>query len=331
MLKLSREGSKGAILIVVLWVLFAISLLALSFSVSIRTEVNATKNVVDQKQSYYVARAGIEYAVYKIFESQKVFFQAQQSRQELQAIPQVLTGRTTLELARGTAQVQVIDESGKLNVNAVPSHLIWNLLIMVGVDPREADIIADSIEDWRDIDDLYRANGAESEYYQSLETPYLSKNGPLDVPEELLLVRGITPEIYYGKKGVDEGGNRVEYFGLQNFFTTFARARQINVNSAPVAVLAAIPGLDYEIAMQIDSLRKGTPFTNPAEIAQKIPGIGTEVLAYLSANRSQVYTLISDGSVRDSDVISRIRAVVQIGMGQKGYAVLYWNEANLEL
>lgn len=325
------DPSKGAILIVVLWLLLAMGLLALSFSASIRTEVNATKNVVDQKQSYYVARAGVEYALSKILESQMAFFQAQQVSQSLESIPSVLTGSARLQLGDGTAEVQIIDETGKLNVNLAPAHLIWNVLIMVGIDPREADIITDSVEDWRDRDDLYRANGAETDYYQSLESPYVAKNGPLDVAEELLLVRGVTPQIYYGRKGMTEEGDRVEYFGLKNVFTTFTRSRQINVNSAPISVLAAIPGLDYETAVEIFNLRQEVPIMNPAEIAQQIPGISNEALGYLSAQRSQVYTLISDGRVRGSEVVSRIRAVVQLGTGQKGYAVLYWNEANLEL
>lgn len=326
------KNSRGAVLIMVLWVLMAMSLLALSFSASIRTEVNATRNVIDQKQSYYMARAGIEYAIYKLIESQLAFFQAQQMQQQgLQAIPQVMTGSVNLSLANGGANVEIIDETGKLNLNLAPSHLIFNLLITVGIPAPEAEILTDSIEDWRDPDDMYRPNGAESDYYQSLPQPYFAKNGSFAVPEELLLVRGVTPEIYYGKKTVTEGGERVEYFALQKYFTTATQLAQINVNSAPVPVLASIPEIDYEVALQIDALRKQAPLMSPAEIMEKIPGIPTNALGYLSTMRSNVYTLVSDGRVNESGVISRIRAVVQIGIGQRGYAVIYWNEANTEL
>ncbi|MDA2923677.1 type II secretion system protein GspK [Acidobacteria bacterium AH-259-L09] len=324
---------KGAVLVVVLWILFAMSLLALSFSASIRTEVDAARNVVDQKQSYYLARAGIEYAIYKVIESQMAFAQIQRMQQEgVQSLPPVLTGSVDLSMPNGSAKVKIIDETGKINVNLAPSHLIYNLLIMVSLDEQEADVITDSIEDWRDPDDLHRPNGAESDYYQSLPEPYFAKNSVFDVPEELLLVRGITPEIYYGRKGMTEAGEKVEYYGLQNYFTTFTRINRINVNSAPLPVLAALPGLDYEAAAQIYSMRQEAPILNVTEILERIPGIATDVAGLLSTTRLNVYTLISDGRLTHSEAVNRIRCVVRIEpRSPKGYAVLYWNESNIEL
>ncbi|MGH9341390.1 MAG: general secretion pathway protein GspK [Acidobacteriota bacterium] len=327
----TKKREKGVILVMILWVLLAISMLALSFSAAIRTEVDAARNVVDQKQSYYMARAGIEYAIYKIFQANSAFGQLEQMRQEgIEGIPEVLTGSVSLSLAHATADVEIIDESGKLNLNLAPDHLIWNLLIMVGIEPALADIIEHSILDWRDQDDFYRENGAENDYYQSLPEPYLAKNGPFDVPEELLLVQGVTPEIYYGRKGLNEAGQRVEYYGLQNYFTTFSSINRINVNSAPIPVLASVPTLDYEIALQIDALRQQAPIMEVGELTHMIPGISTEALAYLSQMRSNVYTLVSDGHLNNSEVISRIRTVIRLTGGGR-HAVLYWNESNIEM
>ncbi|HXK59103.1 MAG TPA: general secretion pathway protein GspK [Acidobacteriota bacterium] len=332
--RVGSDDQKGAVLIVVLWVLIALSLLALSFSASVRTEVNAARNTVDQKQAYYRARAGVDYAVYRILEAQSAFSQAQQALQgEIgQQVPDVLTGFLRLDLADGGADIEVIDESGKLNLNLAPAHLIYNLLIIIGVDPVDADVITDSIEDWRDQDDFYRPNGAESDYYQSLERPYFAKNGLFDVPEELLLVRGVTPEIYYGRKGLTESGERVEYYGLQKYFTTFSTISRININSAPLPVLAAIPGLDYDVAQAIVAMRQEAPLMGIEDVMGRIPGIPTEVANYLSMMQSQVYTIISTGSLNHSEVICQIRAVIRVGgMGPKPYLVLYWNESNLEM
>jgi general secretion pathway protein K len=323
----------GAVLIMVLWVMVAMSLLALSFSASIRTEVNAARNVVDQKESYYLSRAGIEYAIYKVIESQSAFAQLQRRREEgFQSLPPVLTGSVELEMGGGSASVQIIDETGKVNVNLAPNYLLYNLLIGVGLEEQEAQIISDSIEDWRDRDELHRLNGAESDYYQSLPEPHFAKNGPFDVPEELLLVRGITPEIYYGRKGTTESGEQVEYYGLQKYVTTFASINRINVNSASVPVLAAVPGLTEEAAGLIYGMRQETPFLNISEVMEKIPGMPTEAGRLLSTVRSNVYTLISDGHLLHSEVVNRIRCVVQIlPTSPKGYTVLYWNESNIEL
>jgi type II secretory pathway component PulK len=66
--------------------------------------------------------------------------------------------------------------------------------------------IADSILDWLDEDSDPRPNGSELEYYSVLPTPYAPKNGPVDSVEELLLVRGVTPELLFG---IDSNRNSV--------------------------------------------------------------------------------------------------------------------------
>lgn len=325
-------GDRGAVLVLVLWVMLALGLLALSFGAAIRTEIDATRNLVDQKRAHYLARAGIDYAVYRIVESQMAFAKSRQ-RMELGpgSVPEIMTGVVTLRLGPDVADVQVVDETGKINLNTAPSHLIYNLLITVGMDPDGADSLTDSIEDWRDPDEFLRPNGAESGYYLSLPKPYYSKNGPFDVPEELLLVRGVTPEIYYGRKGLTPEGDRVEYFGLGKYLTVFSKVNRINVNSAPVPVLAAIPGLTYETALVIDEMRRQFPLGDVNTALTRIPGLPTDTASYLSTLRSNVYNLISTGHVSGSEVAGRINAVVQIGVGIKQYAVLYWNEANTEL
>ncbi len=316
----------------VLWVLVAMSLLALSFSAGIRAEVDASRNVVEQKQAYYLTRAGIEYAVYKILQTESAVSESRQQIEEgIGQVPEILTGQLSLDLADGTVQIEVIDEAGKLNLNSASPDLIYNLMIMIGVSSEEADVVTDSILDWRDQDDMISPNGAEAGFYQSLDNPYYAKNGAFDVTEELLLVRGVTPEMYYGRKGLIDG-ERADFYGLQNYFTTFTLARKINVNSAPVQVLAAIPGLDYQDAVSIFELRSGEPLENVSLILERIPGLPTDILGLFTTERSNTFTIDARGSLTGSESVSRIRAVVRVdGQGPRGYSVLYWNEANTEL
>ncbi len=324
---------RGAVLVMVLWVVLAMSMLAMSFSAAIRTEVDAARNVVSQKQSYYLARSGIEYVIYKIIESQTALSRTPRAPEEgVESLPAVLSGSISLKMPNGLARVEIIDETGKINLNLAPAHLIYNLLIMVGLSEQQADGITDSIEDWRDADDAHRPNGAESEYYQSLEEPYWAKNSLFDVTEELLLVRGITPEIYFGRKAMTETGEAVEYYALQKYFTTFTAINRINVNSAPLPVLAAIPDLTYEMASEIYTMARQTPIANTSEIMERIPGLPTDIASYLSTVRSNIYTLISDAQLTNSEAVNRIRCVVRIdGRSRTGHSVLYWNEANIEM
>jgi general secretion pathway protein K len=337
-LSLKAQAEEGAILLVVLWIALVMGVLGMSFSAAIRTEVNAARNVVDQKQSFYMARAGIEYAVYKILESRSAFSATQQqSEGNLDQIPEVLTGSLTLPLPNGVARIEVADESGKINLNVPMAEtqldLVYNLLIMVGVDPMRADVITDSIADWVDQDDFPSPNGAESDYYLSLETPYVAANGTFQVPEELLLVRGVTPEIYYGKKGLSKSGEKVDYYGLQHYFTTFALGNRINANAAPLPVLAALPYLDEEMATRIYDLREQSYIQGPNQLMQEIPGLPSNVATLLTASpNTTIYGLTSIGQLEGSKVVSKIRCVIQLDpRSPKGYSVLYWNESNTEI
>jgi type II secretory pathway component PulK len=93
------------------------------------------------------------------------------------------------------------DESTRLNLNVVAKldeqqSGVGRALLM-GLPGMTADI-ADAILDWMDADDQARENGCEESYYSRLNPPYAPKNGPLDTIEELLLVRGVTPQLLFG-------------------------------------------------------------------------------------------------------------------------------------
>ncbi len=93
------------------------------------------------------------------------------------------------------------DESTRLNINALVA--IEKLRENAGRDllmglPGMTEDVADAILDWMDEDDEPRDYGAESSYYLGLQPPYQAKNGPLDTVEELLLVRGVTPQLLFG-------------------------------------------------------------------------------------------------------------------------------------
>jgi type II secretory pathway component PulK len=100
----------------------------------------------------------------------------------------------------------VVDESGRININALfqldsSGQIAHDILVQL---PNMTEDIANSILDWIDPDDSPRPNGAESDYYNGLDPPYQCKNAPLDTLEELLLVKGVTPQLLYGN---DRNGN----------------------------------------------------------------------------------------------------------------------------
>lgn len=322
---------RGAILVVVLWVVLALAMIAISFAASVREEVAAARGLVDIKQSYYYARAGISYSIYQIMRS-RMMQATPEERLQKRAPDPVALGRLRLDLAGGFADVEVLDETGKLNINFVPADMLLALLINIGIPPGEADILVDSIDDWRDPDDEHRLNGAENEYYMSLEKPYLAKNTQVDVPEELLLIRGVTPEYFYGKKTMVDG-QPMDLYGLNRYLTTFTNMNRINANSASIPVLMSIPGMDQVSAETIVRERRQTPFSESTDFAQQLPlQLSPNVMGLLSSFPSNVFSLVASGGVSNSRARSVIRCVFIIeNNNPRGYRILYWNENNLEI
>ncbi len=138
----------------------------------------------------------------------------------------------------------LVDEAGKININALldldngQGVVAYNILMAL---PNMTDDVANSILDWLDPDDTPRTDGAEDDYYSSLPTPYHCKNGPLDSLEELLLIKGVTPQMVYGndrnRNGVldpeeDDGSGQVD-LGWSAYLTVYSHEPNTDVNGNP--------------------------------------------------------------------------------------------------
>ncbi|HBV65436.1 MAG TPA: general secretion pathway protein GspK [Rhodopirellula sp.] len=104
------------------------------------------------------------------------------------------------------------DESEESSEGATSDNIAVSLLLTL---PGMTEDIADAILDWLDEDEEVRPFGAEAEYYSTLPTPYVPKNGPVLSVEELLLVRGVTPTLLFGadanRNGVLDGDEQQRF------------------------------------------------------------------------------------------------------------------------
>jgi general secretion pathway protein K len=310
-----------------IWILTALAVIALSFSREGFVEVAAARNAQSLEAAYFAARAGIAETIYRLIQKR---FAPAVNRPELEETPDPLDlGIATGQLPGGSYQVDIQDESGKVNVNTVQEEQLRRLVEASGIQKPDSDIITDSILDWRDPDSLHRINGAEDDYYQSLNPPYKAKNSKIDTVEELLLIRGITPEYFYGFPARNEDGSIVYRYGLSRYLTPYSMmTNQVNVNFAPLPVLLSVPGMSPQAAQAIYERRKTKPFKNPQEITRDLPvNLGANVLGYLTTNATGIYTLTASGYAPNSKVRRVIRTVIALDGSEKlMYRTLYWNE-----
>jgi type II secretory pathway component PulK len=177
----------------------------------------------------------------------------------------------------------VTDEAGKINLNATmaadPSgKTLHNRLMAL---PKMTEDLADSIVDWLDVDNNPRPHGAEDDYYLAQVPPYHCKNGPLDSLEELLMVRGVTPELLFGndhnRNGVLDPGEGNGFFdqGWSVYLTVYSREQNVDsqfnpriyVNSPDVKQLydRLVPAVGADLAYFIAAYRLYGPMPNPAQ------------------------------------------------------------------
>ncbi len=307
-----NNSQNGVALIMVIWILTILTVIVLSFSFMARTETYSTLSFKEGLEKKFFAEAGIQRGITELFYrdlyvTQNIEFEGTEVW-ETDGSP--YEGR----IGSGYYIVRITDESGKVDINTASDVVLKNLLFNLGVSGEEADIIVDSIMDWKDADDLYRLHGAEDEYYMSLKHPYRAKNADFETLEELILVRGITPEILYGT---------AEKKGLINFITINSKTNTININAAPKEVLVSIPGITNEMADFIIEYRENKEIENLEEIHDILGENFSIVSPYVSTIGTNTFTIDSVGKKEDKKGGYGIRAIVQI-TGINEYSYLYY-------
>jgi general secretion pathway protein K len=209
--------------------------------------------------------------------------------------------------------------------------MLRKIMTNLGLQAEARDIVVDSILDWRDPDDFIRVNGAENEYYQSLREPYDCKNGDFDSVEELMLVRGITPELFYGQRVISKEGEEVkeEPIGLKDIFSLYAQGEQIDINSASLPVLRVVLNLPLEVCRQVIRARAEKGFENFLDLLQRVPELSSfsaEVQKLiLFTTVTPYYTIEARGKAKEGGGVRGIRAVVKIDSKEKeGYRIIRW-------
>jgi general secretion pathway protein K len=327
---------RGVALIMVLWVIVILSVVVLEFSFAMRTEVHITTNHKEELQCYAMAEGGVQRAIAELI--YRLDPRTQQIRKTLKPeetppdqkewIPD---GRPyLLPFGQGACEIRIMSEGGKININSVSESMLRKIIEQLGLAGEAKDIVVDSILDWKDPNDFYRVNGAENEYYQSLKDPYSCKNGNLDSIEELLLVRGITPDLFYGKKGTKTGEEEsAGQIGLKDIFSVYAPGEQVDINSATPLVLNAVLGIPKEVSQLIVKAREEKGFEHQQDLLLRVPEIAPfmgEIGRYiLFRSTLPFYTIESRAKFKEGKTIRGLKTIVKIELREKGgYKTIQW-------
>ena len=339
---------KGSILILTLWTLSFLTIFAVTLSSRVSAQLRLASHLQDRLKAYYLANAGIEAAIVELaadktldydslnetWANNEEFFKEAPLGGGYITLSYVMAGEVEVEEGEEdeSGEVEqvtlygVMDESSRININKVSADILEILLKRVGgLDSDDARKIANAIVDWRDKDIIVSPDGAESGHYEGLKAPYECKNGEFQAMEELLLVKGMTPEIFSK---------------LQKVITIYGEGK-VNINTVDANTLYGL-GLDMRLIERIAEFRRGsdgemgTDDDNIFKTIGELENIGplfTEESTQLSyildmlAVKSDVFRINSFGIFETSQRDYQRNIVCVVERQEKDPPkILYWRE-----
>lgn len=222
-----RSTRRGMMIIVALLIVGLLAMLGASFSFQMNAQIAGISALRDQQQAQLAADSGIDKAIALLREKRTDMDQwhnnpaafrrilvwapdkvgGSESLSDQEPVP----GRPAWRYSVISYQLQdansnnvkirygLSDEASKINLSVASRAQLLALFDQVKHEDVTSEELADALIDWRDKDSSQQPQGAESEYYASLNPPYKAKNRPLETVEELLMVKGFNGQILYGE------------------------------------------------------------------------------------------------------------------------------------
>ncbi len=289
------QSEKGMAVLLAVTITTVLITATLELNRKMRTTVVAAATTRDRAMLAQVCQSGVHMAMALLVKDKKDG--DTDSIQEDWANPEKIAELLAeFPLKQGSLKLEITDELGKIQVNSLvdfprgrqfnpAQKVLWDRFAFhllsqnEDMSETEATTIVNSLKDWLDSGDddaITGLNGAESDYYQTLDPPYEARNGPLRSPEELYKIRGITPGLFTGEPVEDEQmltdlekATRIRK--LSDYITVYGAIEskkkhenkkftyegKININTAKLPVVAALlPTDSVELAPAICEYRE---------------------------------------------------------------------------
>jgi general secretion pathway protein K len=295
-LTLSAPSSeRGFVIVAVLWILVALSALAVIFSVYLSNSARALGATDIGVQTEALASASLELTAYQLL------LRADDKERPAQ-------GSFRFRMDNAEVFVTFTSEAARVDLNKASKEMLSNLFEVLGAEPKAAGDIADRIVGWRTEAKRNAANSEEALYLAS-GLSYSPRQGPFAHVNELSLVLGVSPAM-------------VER--ALPFVTVYSKSADVDVLLAPPEVVAAVPGMTPEVLN--DFLKKRTTLPrDPKAIAAALGPIKAANLPEAKAFRVVISMRFDNGRRASTE------AVISLGQDKDSkdkepYSVLSWQD-----
>ena len=295
---------RGAALIIAMLVAAHAAVIAMSIATAQQQWAATVMQRRDQVQAQALALAGVQWA------RQIMFDDAAHGSIDHLGEPWALPLPAT-PIENGSIEGRIIDAQGLLNVNdlgsaaatgSIARQRFTRLFASLGLP----SALLDTLGDWVDTDNTVRQNGAEDAWYLAQTPPSLAANAPMVRASEAALVKGIVPQ---------------SLETLLPNMTALPAGTQLNVNTAPPAVLATVAdGLAGGPMATLVATRGQRPFSSIADFRSRLPQgitLGDETTLSVSSQ----YFLVTVRA-RQGETQARARALLK--RGGSGWPTIVW-------
>jgi general secretion pathway protein K len=286
------QNARGFIVVAVLWILAALSALALIYLTYVTSTAVVVAGNTDRVQTDALVTAAVELTAYQL----------------TAVAEEVRPTAGTFDARVGTGKISVTfrSEAARIDLNAAPKGLLSGLMVGLGAAPSDAEGYADRILAWRASTELADAD-PENSFYRTSGIAYLPRHAPFPEAEELWLVQGIPPPL-------------VER--VLPFVTVFSNLASINVLDAAPQVLAALPGMTPENLQEV-LVQRGNPALDPRSLLGLTGNAEAATLAGSKAYRVTVGVESGSGRSSAAEVV-----ILLLETGDEPYRVLSWRNGS---
>jgi general secretion pathway protein K len=285
---------EGVALVMVLWILLLVTISTSAYTLMARMDQLEAHTVLSGTRARLAAEAGMNLALVSLRDPDET----------TRLMPD---GRPYEIVYQGiTVEVRVTDERGKLDINSADEQTLLQLLTANGMESQEAKLLAAAVMDWKDADEIERADGAELDSYAAAGLAVGPGNRPFMMTDELLQVLGMPWELYQK---------------MEPGLTVYSQSGQPDPAYAPVESLLALPEMTEEDALNFVAQRHSE---------ESLSGVGAVLpngQVAMARGRGLTYSILAKATLPNG-IWDQVEATIRLGGGTDGlpYRVLRWRE-----